>query len=474
MSLFKIIFVFEWRQFMRRPFQLLMFLLFLIMGFYSLYSGRQFVEGQLSGLDTLINNQQNHVKELISRFQGDTTTEKGKIFAQQAGLPQIIEYRASPLATHPPQALAVLAIGQRDILPYYDVINSKRNVLTPPNTEIANPEKLASGNFDLSFLIIYLFPLLIISLCYDLYAREKEQQTDRLLNVQSGNLHQIILNKLLFRFILVGLLAAILSITGFLIHPAAAPLAIKDAVLWCFVVFTYLLFWFSVCWLMIVHRGSSRISSLALTGIWLLLTLVLPAIVNKLAELKHPMPLRTDLVAKQRETMLETWEIPIKELLEKFYQNNPAYLSLRKGSDTAVYGNKRFVAYYDLLGRRMNTNVNKYQQEAWEHNSWLNKMAWLNPVTQMQGLVNGTAQTGLGDYLYYQRQAGQFQDQWVKLMNGYLLSDRKLSQAEVMALPNFRPSKDETRLIRILTNTCSVWLATFVIFLFARRKRIHY
>ena len=471
MYLFKLIFRFEWRQFLRQPSQLLILLFFFLMGLYSLQNGLHFVERQTTGLDTLAKNQQAHLQELISRFSADTSTTKGKILAQQAGIPQVIEFRASPAATNPPGGLALMAIGQRDILPYFDIINSKRDILTPPNAEIANPEKLASGNFDFSFVLIYLFPLLIIILSYDLFSKEAEQQTDRLLTVQSGNISRILLHKLLFRLLLISLLTTILSLIGFFIHPYPTALHLPDVSLWFFVTSTYLLFWFSICWLIIASRKSSRINALILLGVWLFLTLILPALVNKMASLKHPMPLRTELVSSQRETMLHTWEMPIPQLLEKFYKNNPQYLKLKSPADTSTYGNKRFVAYYDLLGKRMNKNVKKKKNAAEVHNSWLSQMAWFNPVAQIQSLLNATAQTGLSDYLYYQKQTVFFQDQWVKLMNSYLLSDRKLTLNEVKNLPSFHPAMDKTRSAGILKSSISIWMAILIILLIANKKK---
>lgn len=469
MQLFLLISRFEWRQFLRQPVQLLLLLFFLLMSLYSLYNGQSFVQRQLTALDTLANNQQVHLQELISRFHTDTTTAKGKMLAQQAGLPQVVEFKAPPIATNPPQALAALAIGQRDLLPYFDVISSKRDVLTPPNAEIANPEKLASGNFDFSFVLIYLFPLLIIILSYDLFSREAEQQTDRLLAVQSGAINRILWHKILFRLLLIILLTNILSLIGFFTHPASTALHMPDVLLWILVTNTYLVFWFAVCWLIITLRKSSQLNALILIGIWLLLTLILPATINKFAGIKHPMPLRTELVSNQRETMTHTWEMPIPQLLKEFYQNNPQYLSLKTNGDTAIYGSKRFVAYYDLLGRRMNKNVMEYNTAAAKHNAWLSQMAWLNPVAQMQTLLNATAQTGLSDYLYYQNQTNLFQNQWVKLMNGYLLSNKKLSLAEVQNLPVFHPAKNQSRTSRILVSTLSIWLAILLILLVARQ-----
>lgn len=471
MQLFQLILRFEWRQFLRQPSQLLLLLFFFLTGLYSLHNGYHFVEGQTTGLDTLARNQQAHLQELISRFSADTTTDQGKLLARQAGIPQVIEFRASPAATNPPAGLALMAIGQRDILPYFDIINSKRDILTPPNAEIANPEKLASGNFDYSFVLIYLFPLLIIMLSYDLFSKEAEQQTDRLLAVQSGEINCILLHKLLFRLLLISLLNTIISLTGFFIHPYPTALHLPDALLWLFVTNTYLLFWFSVCWLIIALRKSSRINALMLTGIWLFLTLILPALVNKIAALKYPMPLRTELVSSQRETMLHTWEMPLPQLMETFYKNNPQYLKLKSPADTAIYGNKRFVAYYDLLGRRMNKNVSNYKDAAEVHNNWLSQMSWFNPVAQLQGLLNAAAQTGLSDYLYYQQQTVLFQNRWVKLMNSYMLSNKKLSLNEVKNLPSFHPAKDKTRLSGVLKNSLSIWMTILLLLLITHSKK---
>ena len=470
MELLKLIFRFEWRQFIRQPTQLLILLFFLIMGFYSLYNGHRFVERQLTGLDSLAQNQQAHLQDLLSRFQADTTTAKGKILASQAGLPQVIEYRASPAASNPPGPLAMMAIGQRDILPYFDIINSKRDILTPPNAEIANPEKLASGNFDLSFVLIYLFPLLIIALCYDCFSKEMEQQTDRLLAVQNGTINAILLHKLLFRLLLVCTICWLLSLIGFLSRPPGIPLGLTDVLLWFFVINSYLLFWFSICWLVIRFRKSSQINTLILIGVWLLLTLLSPAFINKMATLKYPMPMRTELVSLQRETMNHTWEMPIAQLVTHFYQHNPQYRGLRKTSDTAQYGNIRFVAYYDLLGRRMNKNIAAYNLAAQQHNTWLNRMARFNPVAQMQSLLNTTAQTGLSDYLYYQQQVNAFQNKWVRLMNNYLLHKQKLSRQEVSNLPVFQFTQDPSRPARILENTSFIWLATLLILILSNTR----
>jgi ABC-2 type transport system permease protein len=41
--------------------------------------------------------------------------------------------------------------------------------------ELPNPVNLLAGNFDLAFVLIYLFPLLLIVFCYGLFSAEREK-----------------------------------------------------------------------------------------------------------------------------------------------------------------------------------------------------------------------------------------------------------------------------------------------------------
>lgn len=472
MYLLRIIFRFEWRQLTRQFVPVLALLFFLCMGFYSLYNGNRFVSHQLDGLDSMEQNYQKHKRDLLGRFHADTTTAEGKKTAIQAGIPQVVEYRNPPYTAFSPHRLSAMAIGQRDLLPYFDIVTSKRDVFSPSRAAITNPEKLASGHFDFSFVLIYLFPLLLIVWSYDIYSSEVEQQTEKLLAVQGANIRRIIAFKLLFRFLWVCAIAWLLSIAGFGIHSATTRLVVTDALLWLFGVTLYLLFWCAVIWLVILGKRSSGFTLIRLLGIWFVLTFLLPAMANKIVEVTHPIPPRTELISIQREEIEHTWEMPIPQILDTFYVNNPQYANLKSPGDTARYGNKRFVAYYDLLGRRMNRHVKKYSEEVEEYNVLLRKLGWLSPVVQMQAFLNVAARTGLEDYLDYQEQVGTFQDEWVAHMNNYMLYDRKLDENDIHNLPRFEFRESPGRWIKILVSSLSTLLSVMLVFLATTRKKI--
>jgi ABC-2 type transport system permease protein len=471
MQLFSVIFFFEWRQLLRQPAQLLILAFFLLSGLFSIYNGHSFIGRQLKATDSLRQIQRANFKDATGRFHADTSTATGKMLFSQAGIPQVVEFRNPAYAIDVPTSLAMLSIGQRDLLPYFDLVNTKRNYSTPPDAEIANPEKLASGNFDLSFVLVYLFPLLIIVWCYNILSQEKEQQTDRLLAVQGASIPTIIICKLLFRLTIVLALALVLSIIGFINHPVSVELYVTDALVWVLLVVVYIGFWFAVCRLVINFNYSSARNILILPGIWLVFTLLIPAFANKFTELAYPMPSRATLASEQREITNETWEMPRPALIDTFYKNNPQYLKLKQASDTAQYGNKRFAAYEDLLQRRIKTSAAKYYDQADQHNGVLARLNWFNPIAQMQYLLNANAETGLQDHLSFEQQVNNFQIRWISFMNSYLLLNKSIKEAELKQLPQFYKQSDRSKTQHLLISSASIWLAIFMILLITPKPK---
>jgi len=411
---------------------------FFAAGLYSIYSGYRFTQKQLVAIDSLQHGYQKKYNEAVASFSADTTTAEGKTLFNQAGIPAVIEYKNPLNATHKPHSISMLSIGQRDLAPYYDVITRKRNFMQGANAEISNPEVLASGNFDLAYVIIYLLPLLAIALTYNTLSKEKEQQTDKLLSLQGLYFSRIISYKLVFRFMLIGIMAWLLSVIGFISSVLLISFDPIAAILWLFSISAYLLFWFAIVFFIIRLNQSSVHNALYLFGLWCFFLLLLPALCNATIRLYHPIPLKTDAAVALRENSETVWALPRKLLIDTFYLNNPKYRRLRVPSDTSENSNKRFAAYYDLLGRRMTRSIENYNQYPEKQNTAAVRLSWINPATKTQYMLNGIAETGLKDYLSYQDQVNAFQKIWVDFMNDYIISDKKLSLNDLRNLPQFK------------------------------------
>ena len=243
---------------------------------------------------------------------------------------------------------------------------------------------------------------------------------------------------------LTGIMAWLLSIIGFISSALLISFDPTAAILWLLSISAYLFFWFAIIFFIIRLSQSSVHNALYLLGLWCFFLMLLPALCNALVRLYHPIPLKTDAAVALRENSEAVWAMPRKLLIDTFYLNNPKYHHLKTPSDTSKNSNKRFAAYYDLLGYRMTQVIKNYNQYPEKQNAAASSVSWINPATKTQYILNGIAETGLKDYLSYQDQVNAFQKTWVDFMNDYIISDKKLRLNDLRNLPEFK--------LKLLTN----------------------
>src|SRR5437588_8113914 len=87
------------------------------------------------------------------------------------------DFQLQRSAFQPASSLAFLAIGHSDAYPaafkpYSPGRYFKETITSVEQSE--NPAKMMTGHFDLGFVVLYLLPLFIIGVSYDLIASEKE------------------------------------------------------------------------------------------------------------------------------------------------------------------------------------------------------------------------------------------------------------------------------------------------------------
>jgi ABC-2 type transport system permease protein len=109
-----------------------------------------------------------------------------------------VEAWNAPRIIPPSSPLAVLAIGQSDLMPNsYKVGLDGRlewNARNRVAQQLENPLLLKSGRFDLAFVILYIYPLLILAVSYNMISSEKE----------TGTLHMLLAQPLRLRTLAVG------------------------------------------------------------------------------------------------------------------------------------------------------------------------------------------------------------------------------------------------------------------------------
>jgi ABC-2 type transport system permease protein len=218
--------------------------------------------------------------------------------------PSVVGGRLGPrYAMLPPGPLAPLAIGQSDLLPYYFKVSTDARETIVAAAEIENPHRLLVGRFDLAFVLVFLYPLLILAVTYNMLSAEKEQGTLALALSQPISLGTLVTGKVVLRaLVLIGIVVSF-SVLALLAGGArlAAPGAGARLALWLTAVAAYGALWFALAVLITSLGRQSATNATILATLWLALVVLLPALFNLLATTVYPVPSRVEMIQAVRE-----------------------------------------------------------------------------------------------------------------------------------------------------------------------------
>ena len=369
------------KQFIRSKTVVVACVLILGMGVISTLIGRQFLTEQEQAIAEVTQHQQEHIGRNV-RWHAD---EMG-----------LLLYYLRFALVDAPDRLAALSIGQRDVHPTIQSVTIRNLEGQQYDTDLNNPTNLQSGNLDLGFVIIYLFPLLIIAFTYDLFSQEKETGTWRLVAVQSPSPLWYLLYKLSVRALL--LYAVLLALFAIAIPLLSLPL---DQALGAFVVLSllYVAFWFALGFLVVSFQRSSSFNVLTLLSLWVVLTILLPAFVNNFLANRYPVPEALSTMVKQRDGYHEKWDTDKEATVNKFFAHYPQYQKYTLPDEDFSW-----LWYYAM--QQMGDDESRQQSQAMREKIRQREQAsrwWALAIptlhTQLQ--FNELARTGLGNHLEF-------------------------------------------------------------------------
>lgn len=362
----------------------------LITGIISLFIGRQFLV-----------KQQEHITD-VSAWQQEHINRHVGFFNKETGL--LLYYLRFPIVNKTSNINA-LAIGQRDIQPSVKSLTIRNLQAQQYDTDLYNPTNLLLGNLDFSFVLIYLFPLVIIALTYNTLSGEKENGTWPLLSIQSGRPNQLLLK-------LFGLRSVTIFIVFLLLMVAAVPilsLPVDTALLAFFSVSTlYLLFWFTVSFWVISWQKGSAVNAVSLLAVWVTLTIVAPAVLNNYLVNKYPVPEALNTAIKQRKGYHEKWDMDKTVTMDKFYAHYPQFKKypLPEGQFSWLW----YYAMQQMGDDDAQQQAREFKNKLYSRESAGNNIARLIPTLHAQWQMNDIAQSGLGNHLQFLDSAARFHE----------------------------------------------------------------
>lgn len=355
--------------------------LLLAAGIISLFVGRAFLTRQDAAIAETASYQREHIDRLV------------KYESKEMGL---LLYYIKFAYINPTSKLSGLSIGQRDINSSIQAPTIRGLEAQKYDTDIRNPYLIMMGNFDLSFVILYLFPLVIIACCFNLFSEEKEQGTWPLVQSQNISTRKYLLIKLSIPYVFITIILLILYALAVVLlnippNKTFAAFIISN--------YLYMSFWFAVALLIVSFFKSSSTNAISLLGIWLLLTLLLPAAVNNYITRKYPVPESLSTMLKQRDGYHKKWDLPQDSTLGLFYKEYPEYATYKWTQEGVSW-----IWYYAMqhLGdAEARSDKELFMQKLYQREDLSNDFSKLIPTLYTQLYNSDLAQSSLSNHLQF-------------------------------------------------------------------------
>jgi ABC-2 type transport system permease protein len=338
------------------------------------------------------------------------------------------------LALLPPAPLGALAIGQGDVYPNYIKVTARSLDALVSGDQIEHPLAVASGQFDVAFVILFLYPLLIFAVSFDLTATERDQGTLRMVLAQPVTIRDVIAGKMIVRSLKLLVPALLIPIAAAALGSPAAGGFWMRAALWSMAIVTYGAVWHGIA-LVVNARGlSAPANALILAGIWLLFAVVGPSSVNLLIAVKYPMPSRVEAAVQARAATQEA-TVQGSRQLGQFLQDHPTSGNvgrdgMRQFALLQAQRDKQVAERLAAVETTFNAQLEKQRRLA----SWLSA---LSPTMIAQGVFLDIAATNTLRFDRFRAEASAFQQQWRAYFEPRVLDAATLTPEELAVAPSF-------------------------------------
>lgn len=335
----------------------------------------------------------------------------------------------------PADPLRALALGQSDTLPEHYVTTAHATYSFMNNSDIVNPNNLLAGSFDVAFVVVFVLPVFIIALIFDLLSQEKERGLLALTLAHGVSLPSYTLAKCAARSCIVIGVTLLVTLLGFVVAglDLNAPGAVADAVAWLLVVLLYALFWFAVGLFVNALDRRSETNGILMANAWLIALVILPALVNVIATAAFPAPSRVVLTTELREAASEA-EQNAAAAREAYFFDHP---ELAAGGEAPGAFFREVLASEAAIEQSIQPLLEAFESQAAKRASVVDALKYMSPAILTQQALTAIAGTDDARYADFRRQVREFHQNYRAFFAERLLADQPMTAADLKRMPEF-------------------------------------
>lgn len=362
-------------------------------------------------------------------------------------------------------ALAAACVGQFDFLPLQELVSIRTRQRTVADKDgLENPLQLLTGRFDLAFNVVYLLPLFILALTYNIVSLEREEGTLGLLRSQPTFIPRLMLAKAGLRVLL--LLIPPCFVIFLLPGIFAQPIRVA---FWILAVAAYGIFWWSLAiWINSFHKDSTT-NATVLALCWLLFVAIIPAALQIGVTALHPPPSRLELLAAVRDQSIDQRRDG-KTLAAAWYSEHPEMLAAGKEVvyDTSIAGTMTHIEQ----DRRTLPLEEQFDASLAKRQSAVSSFRFLSPAVLIYEAMQDSAGTGIFRHRHYKAQLKTFRQQWLVWFHPRIFGKTVLRPADYDAMPRFQYHDETTGdwVTRVTAGTAALIAVSIVLIASTMRR----
>ena len=392
------IFLFEFKHFIRNKAKLFSYIFFMLLCIYSIYNGFEIMHKQINTISNINEKQDVECNIVLDWLE----QKKGPVDKPWVNIedPYWLIRSTPSFIVKNPSPLFPLGIGQAEQFGFYKKITRWSSTFDSDMAEeISNYERLINGNIDFSFLIIFLLPILLIILTYNIHGLEKDLNFNKLITIQNKKLSSWIINRLIFYVLIV-----LLSINGMILSVGliTSSFAYFKSMLTLILISNLYVIVFSFVFYLIIKNASSSSSvAFKMISFWLFFCVITPGSVHQYVSIKYPANYMTEFLDVNREQTYEVFKLDDIELYDFLVEIHPEIVETKKSQQDTLDSQLVRRCISTIINQMNIAAENEIEMQNEDKNNLIKSTYFFNPISYVQNLWNSCTATDYYSYGMY-------------------------------------------------------------------------
>ncbi len=375
----------------------------------------------------------------------------------------------SHYAALPPMPLAALAVGQSDVLPSYYRVTANPTYTFLAAGEISNPLNALSGSFDFAFVIVFILPIVIVAITFDLVSREKEMGVIGLVAASGASLTRVILAKAAARGVILAAALVLITLEALTLGVDGPP-DVLAGLLWFVAVTVYAVFWFVLALAVNSTNRPSVTNGVILANIWLVLVVVTPAFIGTAANALYPAPSRVALTTEMREAAEEADKAAASSR-EAYFFDHPE-LAGKGANPDGFY--VQVLATNAAVERAVSPLLTEFDDQARKREGIVAALKFLSPALLVDNALTVLAGTDGVRFSGFVRQVVEFHRFWRQFFETRIVDGTDMTARSFDQIPTFQYQSNDNSLIAVSLPLAALALLASILLMVAMRRLARY